>query len=159
MKDLYIIDRRFILKARIKALAVEIRTLKSQKRKILRYARFQAETPDTRKDYWNTPAAQSRTLANHLGELAPSQQARWTLLAYAFVRGRSYASVEQKTREDSAPQPNKIAEIAFAAMPAMPTGSGMLSPQAQQKRDGYTAQIVAWLAEAVEAKAAERQAA
>ncbi len=146
MKDLYIIDRRFVLKAKIKALAVEIATLKSQKRKIFQYARCLNDTPDVQLD--------QRILAKHLGELAPSDQARYTLLAYAYIRDKPYALAEQKTRDGVLPPAGKIAEIAFAACP--PWSS---DPKARLIHDQYAVRISEWLKAPAVVETAARQAA
>lgn len=145
MKDLYQIDRKFILKGKLKGLAEEIRTAKKQKQSLLRYARatklkegvavqlhvdtFTGGTnaekhaaklakkqfdASTREPVLSETAKQeTRTLAIHLVEIAPSDEARHTLLAYMWLREKPYKLAEQTVREGNEASSAAIAHASF----------------------------------------------
>lgn len=150
MKDLYQIDRAYVLKGRLKGLAEEIRTARKQKRALLRYAKacqMTADLPSAQLAYQEaqravdglpTPAQEReiaackralkavqvpqhtqekqqelRTLACHLGEIAPSLRARAALLAYMWLREKPYLLAEQTTREDNKAPAELIAIASF----------------------------------------------
>ena len=150
MKDLYQIDRQYVLKGQLKGLAEEIRTVRKQKRALLRYAGSAKPTQEhivaqanlaAERHGWDgdpTPAearrardlkqtvklarvpahtpekrAELRTLACHLGEIAPSQKARAALLAYMWLRQKPYVLAEQSTREDNKAPAELIAIVSF----------------------------------------------
>jgi hypothetical protein len=109
MKNLYLIDRTHVLKAKIKGQAVEIKHLKAKKRKMIVRARILAtgEDPDADK------IGKMRTLACHLAELAPRRDARHTLLAYAFARDVPYKVAENYYRAGNAPSVHSISRLVF----------------------------------------------
>lgn len=108
MKDLYSLDDTYILKSVVKGHATTIRHLRNERRRLLagsRKTRVWAKRVDPPEDQEKAiaQADAQRTLAVHLGEMAPTKYARHALLAYGYVRGVPYRVMERTTRKGHEP--------------------------------------------------------
>jgi len=93
------------LKIKTKYLAAEARIIKLEERKALKRHRWKTKGKESTECY------EYRELREHRHDVV-RYESRHNLLAYGFLRGRSYAQMEQKCAEDNEPEFGKVEKLA-----------------------------------------------
>lgn len=100
-------DRRVHLKVKIKSLAVEAKIIRHEERRAKARARSVRASEEARK--W---ASHELTSLQYHRRWGVRKEARHSQLAYAFIRGTAYRTVEPKVREGNEPDWKQVASIA-----------------------------------------------
>lgn len=92
-KDYKVLDYREVLKIKLKSLAHEATIIRKEEQKLKRFHRSQNERTQT-EVFPNGNVIRSDLRAHRV--FVVREEARHTVLAYGFIRGRTYESMEAK---------------------------------------------------------------
>ena len=120
-------DRRVELKIKLKSLAAEARIIRQEEIRCRRRIRHLVTVPTAPQPRPWHAALRYRLYEHRTAVLRP--EARYSQLAYAFLRGRPYRSTESRVRPGNEPSPDRVANIAhrFASMGREIDGLGTLA--------------------------------
>jgi DNA invertase Pin-like site-specific DNA recombinase len=97
------------LKVKIKSLAEEARIIIKEEQKALKQARYQRRLDH--KDFYPTGQKLYDSLYQHR-KVDVGQEARSSILAYCFLRGKAYRQIEAKTKPGNGPNWRRVESIA-----------------------------------------------